>query len=118
MTRSHSGTALEGVMAVQPLPPQPPTDRKDRTTFIDAYVREVQTINEVIEVLVRDNLTFLDIYTVYRGDLKTVEHAIYDAELRATDRCPHVRVDFHLVSNDFSVLDAVRASAQAVFSRV
>jgi hypothetical protein len=99
-------------MAVQPLPSQPHAEGEDRAAFVDAYVQEVHAIPQVAEVRVRDDAALLDIYTVYSGDLAVVEHNIYDAELRVTDSFPHVRVDFHLVGKDFSVLDALRASTQ------
>lgn len=77
--------------------PDVPANRRQREAFMKAYLDALRAVPNVKEVSVKDRVSYLDVCTIYTGDIRDFEDAIYEAEGRAIDKFPDVRVRWNLV---------------------
>lgn len=89
-------SVLGVLMDVQRGSPNIAGSKRERENFAQTYAEKVSRIAQIHEVRVRDNVSYLDIHTVYEGDIRAIEDKVYEIEASMMEKFPNVRADWHL----------------------
>lgn len=90
---------------------------EQRQAFVDAYCQAVSRLDFVDYVFYLEAPHELDVFTVFRGDRRTLRPALYAVEAEILERFPKVYPDIRILPIEWADIESLRMTTRQAFAR-